>query len=165
MIADVENGRKSPTLRTLYMLARGLACSVSDLLGFVPAERITVTRSGEYQLFQDPAGVERRLLSPAMATRGLQVLQFRIPPGATVGMFPPEPPTVLKHVTVVEGRLEIILDTQSWVLEPGDSIAWTADVPHGGRNLSDAWTTLLHVVHYGTTASPRSDGTQTAEQA
>jgi transcriptional regulator with XRE-family HTH domain len=150
MIADVENGKKSPTLRTLYMLATGLGCSVSDLLGLPEANRVSTTRAHEHQVYIEPGtGIERRLLSPALATRGMQLLMFRCPPGAVLGEFPPEPPSVLKHVTVLAGRMVLTIDGVDLELGVGDSVSWIADAPHSGRNTGDTWAEVLHVVHYG----------------
>ena len=162
MVADVENGKKSPTLRTLYLLASGLGCSVSDLLGVPEPARMSLIRADEHQVYVEPGtGIERRLLAPALVPRGMQLLVFRMPPGCALGEFPPDPPTVLKHVTVLSGRLAVMVDGEEHELEPGDSLSWVSDVPHGGRNIGDTWVEVLHVVHYGV----RAEGMGTAAAA
>ncbi len=157
MVADVENGKKSPTLRTLYLLAKGLECSVSELLGVAAPARMSVLRAADQQVYVDPAsGVERRLLSPALVARGMQLLMFRIPPGAVLGEYPPDSPTVLKHVTVVRGRIVVRVGEEEYELAAGDSLSWVSDVAHAGWNPGDEWAEVLHMMSYGSQGGLRS---------
>jgi len=147
MICDIEGGRKNPTLKVVSQLAYGLQCTISELLGLpVSAPRVTLHRASERQVMRDmDSGLERSLLSPAMVQRGIQIVQYRLPAGATGGDFPPERPGVVEHITVLSGRLEVAIGDETVRLAEGDSVTFTADVTHSFTNPGDEETLALLV--------------------
>ena len=149
MISEIELGRKNPTIRLAYDLAHALETTIAALLD-APAhhQSAEVQQEAHRQVLVDPSsGVERHLLSPALVSRGVHVLLYKVPANAPLSDFPPEPPGVCKHVTVLSGRVEGSIADRSISLGPGDSITFHADVPHGGRNVADEPALLLIVVH------------------
>lgn len=147
MISEIELGRKNPTIRVVYDLARALNTTIADLLDSPASPAVEVIGEGDRQVLVDPeSGVERHLLSPALVSRGVHVLLYRIPAGADLGDFPPEPVGVLKHVTLLNGLIEGRVGGEAVTLRAGDSITFPADTEHGGRNPGDAPAEVLIVV-------------------
>lgn len=137
MLSDVERNVKNPTIRVVCQIAKGLSCTVSQLLGEETegSKGIVVTRKNEQQVLIDPrSSVERHLLSPALLYRGLEILRYVIPPGQSTGSFPAHQAGVIEHITVVQGRLQCNLGVQEVLLEPGDSVSFNADVAHNFCN-------------------------------
>ena len=131
MLSEVERDRKSPTIRVVCLIAEGLGCSVSDLIGQEPVARFELRRTADRRPLVDPrSGVERHLLSPAMSKRGIEVVWYVIPRGQTTGSFPPHQPGVVEHVTVVAGTVEARLGSEAHLLDVGDSVTYRADVDH-----------------------------------
>lgn len=155
MISEIELGRKNPTLRVAYDLALALGTTIAELLDApTGANGVEVLSEGDRQVLVDPeSGVERHLLAPAMIIKGVHVLLYRVPGGADLGQFPPEPPGVLKHVTLLSGRVEGRVGCRTVELGPGDSITFPGDMAHGGRNLSPDVAEILMVVHDRRSAS------------
>lgn len=156
MISEIELGRKNPTIRLTYDLAHALETTIAALLDAPPhANAPNLVREPDRQVLVDPSsGVERHLLSPALVSRGVHVLLYTVPPGAALADFPPEPPGVCKHVTVLSGEVEGVVGGQAVRLRAGDSITFHADVSHGGSNVSDEEARLLMVVHDPRSATP-----------
>ncbi len=148
MISEIELGRKNPSIRVVYQLAAALDTTIAELLDVPVAEEgAEIVLRAERQVLLDPeSGVERHLLSPALVARGVHVLLYRIPPGADLGQLPPEPPGVLKHVTVLSGTIEGRVGGREVRLDTGDSITIGAHAPHGGRNVGADLAELLIVV-------------------
>lgn len=147
MLCDIEAGKKNPTIRVVNQIARGLECGISDLLDLPPANRCEVTRVADRRvLLERDSGVERHLLAPPLVGRGIQVLMYVIPPGATTERFAPEPAGVIEHVTVVRGRVLALIGEEAYELETGDSMTYTADVPHGTTNPGDEPAEVLLVI-------------------
>jgi len=147
MLSDIEGGRKSPTIRTVFQIASGLACTISELLDLPPAVQVERQAAGERQVLTDAeTGVERHLLSPLLVRRGIQVLLYRLPPGASTGAFPPDRPGAIEHVTALSGRLIVRLDETTYPLKEGDSMTHPADTNTEIQNASEGWAELLMVV-------------------
>ena len=122
MISGVERGDRSPTVRVLCQIAAGLECSVSSLIdaGSVPGARIV--RANERSRFVDgETGAIRELLSPGLLDRGFELLRYEIPPGKTVGPFPPAAMDTMEHITLMSGRVDCTVDGEMHALRAGDS--------------------------------------------
>jgi transcriptional regulator with XRE-family HTH domain len=132
MLSDIEREAKSPTVRTMTQIASGLGCTVSELLGEPapqPGQDAQVLRKSQRQILVEPqSGVERHLLSPSLMRRGIELNWLVVPPGESTGVFPPQPPGTIEHITVVRGTLRCRLGTNEVVLEEGDSLTFPADV-------------------------------------
>ena len=138
MLSEIESGKKCPTIRVVQQIAVGLDCQISELLDLPPAVRHETVRKGAGKVLLDPeTGVTRELLSPSLVRRGVQVLKWRIPVGASTGEFAPEAPGIMEHVTVFQGRVELVIDGTPIILETGDSFTCAADVTHEARNIGD----------------------------
>lgn len=168
MLSQIESGKKNPTIRVLYQVARGLECTVSELLELPRPQRIDVVRAGDAQTLVDAEnGLERRLLAPSMVARGLQVLRLACGPGCGTGPFPPEAPDVVKHATVIRGRVLVRVGDQQVELGAGDSVTFPADEPHEAVNVGDEPVEVLHIIDYGARGRPApvSRGTHRPESA
>lgn len=147
MLSDIEAGKKSPTIRTVFQIASGLACTISELLDLPPAVPVERQAVSERQVLTDAeTGVERHLLSPTLVRRGIQVLLFRLPPRATTGSFPPDRPGAIEHLTALKGRFIVRLDETAYPLEEGDSMTHPADMTTELQNVCDGWSEALLVV-------------------
>lgn len=138
MLSEIESGKKCPTIRVVQQIAVGLGCQISELLDLPPAVRHETVRRGQGRVLLDPeSGVTRELLSPSLVRRGVQVLRWTIPVGASTGEFAPEATGIMEHVTVLRGRVELVMDGTPITLETGDSFTCAADVTHEARNIGD----------------------------
>ena len=64
MLSAVERGRKVPTVLVLDRIATALDTSIARLLGEERVARVLVLRAATQDVVRDPAGWERRILSP-----------------------------------------------------------------------------------------------------
>ena len=149
MISEVERSVKNPTVKLAYQIALALGCSLTDLLEDGAAEAPEVVRAGDRRTLVDPeTGVERHGLSPAMLRRGLELVWYSLPPGASAGEMTANRRGIVEHVVVVQGALTIRLGGQPTRLAKGDGIAYrpqtTVEYRNAGRTpcafilLSDA---------------------------
>lgn len=147
MLSEIESGKKCPTIRVVHQVAVGLGCLISELLDLPMAMRHEIVKKGQGKTLVDPeTGVRRELISPSLVRRGVQVLRWTIPAGGTTGEFTPEPPGVAEQVTVLRGRLEVVLNGERFVLEEGDALTCAADVTHEARNIGGAEAEFILLV-------------------
>ena len=79
MVSDVERGLKTPTVLVLDRLATALGTSIARLLDEPVGDALVVLRSERQRVVRDPAGWQRRILSPVL-------------PGVDAGEFSPHQP-------------------------------------------------------------------------
>ncbi|MDT9591824.1 helix-turn-helix domain-containing protein [Nocardioides zeae] len=117
-LSELEQGRRNPTLATLYALAGPLGVPLVALVGEAPG-----TTSGDGALSARLLHVDHA----AAATTEVYWIELvadarRDSPAHAAG--------VREHVHVVRGELGVTVDGRTSVLRPGDSLAWAADLPH-----------------------------------
>ncbi|MBI5132048.1 MAG: cupin domain-containing protein [Rhodopseudomonas palustris] len=136
MLSKVENGRATPSLRTVQRLCDVLGITVGQLFGRA-SERRTVSRAGERPILSmhplRPAneGVQMEQLVPADPGSLLEGSIHVIAPGAKMDL--------VSHVGeevayVIEGTLEITIGAERSVVSAGDSYYFRSELPHGYRN-------------------------------
>ncbi len=138
MLSDVERGAKAPTVLVLARIATGLGSSVARLLGEERAARVVVLRRDQQDVALDPAGWERRILSPVLPGVEFELMRTTIPPGVDAGAFSPHAPGSREYVAVERGALTLTLDGVSHELAAGDSVYYAADCWHAFANTGRA---------------------------
>ncbi len=137
MLSEVERGGKVPTVLLLDRIATGLGTSIARLLGDEEPTRVIVRRHAEQDAVRDPAGWERRILSPVLPGVEFELMRTRIPPGVDAGAFSPHAPGSREYLAVEAGHLRLTIDGVAYVLHAGDSIYYAGDCVHAFANPGD----------------------------
>lgn len=137
MLSAVERGGKVPTVLVLDRIATGLGTSIARLLGEEAAARVVLLRRDQQDVARDPAGWERRILSPVLPGVEFELMRTTIPPGVDAGAFSPHAPGSREYVAVERGTLRLTVTGTPYTLEAGDSIYYAGDVVHAFANPSD----------------------------
>ncbi|MFG1498455.1 XRE family transcriptional regulator [Saccharospirillum sp. HFRX-1] len=139
MLGQIERGESSPTLNTLWKLARGYELSFSQLM----APLTTPAYSGDARLEPADSGIRVRPLIPFDAQLRSELLELELAPGCLRESEAHES-GVVEHVIVIGGWLSIFSDGDWHRLGPGDVWRFNADQPHGYRNDSTEQPAWLH---------------------
>jgi transcriptional regulator with XRE-family HTH domain len=134
-VSQVENGRTSPSLATLYDLARSLETSVAYLV--VEEDQVPYVVRREDRPNMTLAGnVSRVEVMSAQPRRNLELLSVELPPNQMMN-----DKRTFHHgeevVLCVEGRISITCGDHVVMLEAGDSCHFDGRVPHAIENVSD----------------------------
>lgn len=137
LLSQIENGKITPSVDTLYGLARALGTPIAAFFGGdSAAPRDTrpawVVRRAERRAIQLEHGVTWENLLPTEEA-GLRFMKIRYRPGATSGDH------LLRHpgrdlFLVLAGELTFRVGFSEHVLRAGDSIGFTDFQPHQLRN-------------------------------
>lgn len=137
LLSQVENGKVTPSVDTLYQLADALGIQVAAFFGAdAPSERegaaARVVRAGRRQRIQLDHGVTWENLLPEEEP-GLRFMEIRYPPGVHSGSH------LLRHpgrdlFVVLEGELVFRVGFEEHRLGAGDSISFGEFQPHQVRN-------------------------------
>lgn len=134
MLSAVERGQKVPTVLVLDRIATGLGTSIARLVGEESRSRVVVLHHRDQDLVKDPAGWQRRILSPVLPGVEFEFMRTTIDPGVDAGDFNPHAPGSREYVAVERGTLRLTIDGTPYLLSAGDSIYYDGDCRHGFSN-------------------------------
>lgn len=134
MVYEIERGRKAPTVLVFDRIARGLGSSIARLVAGERQGRVVRLARAEQAVVRDPAGWERRILSPALPGVEFEFMRTTLGPGVDAGTFDPHPPGSREYVVVESGELELTIDGTVCRLRRGDAIFYEGDCDHGFCN-------------------------------
>ncbi len=139
-LSQIERGLSSPSLRVLATLADVLGVGIAALFGaretagtapdpIVTRER----RRAKLNLWR--TGISKQLLSPAGSDGRLNLFLVHMEPGGNTG------DELYTHDgeeagLVIEGRMKLTVDAESWTLKQGDSFRFASRRPHRFSNPS-----------------------------
>jgi transcriptional regulator with XRE-family HTH domain len=144
-ISMIENGRISPSVATLQQLAFALDVSIADFFDAgAPKNKIVYQKVGQRSQIAFAYGTLADL-GTGMDKRSAQSFLVVLEPHAESG------PTPIVHtgrefVFCLEGRLAYIIEDQTFLLEPGDSLLFEAHLPHRWLNVGETPTRSLLVL-------------------
>lgn len=127
-VESIEDGRWTPTLRVLGCLASGLDVALAELCTDTkPGPAAEVTRGSEVAA-TEAEGMSVQVLTPRSVAPGLYAARYRIAAG-TEGVRP------AWHdghdwLYVLAGRLTVQFDQEAMTLAAGDSVSFSARLPH-----------------------------------
>ena len=136
MLSAVERGDKAPSVLILDQIATGLATSIARLLAPEQHGRVLLLRAAEQDRAVDPAGWERRILSPVLPQVEFEFMRTTLGPGVNAGAFLPHNAGSREYVAVERGTLRLTLDGEVYLLKKGDSIYFAGDCLHEFENPS-----------------------------
>ena len=134
MISAIERGAKAASVLVIDKIATGLETSLARLLAAEVEARVHVLRSSEQSVARDPAGWERRILSPVLPGIEFEFMRTTLKPRVDAGTFLPHAQGSREYVAVEKGTLDLILDGALYRLRAGDSIYYDGDCLHGFAN-------------------------------
>jgi transcriptional regulator with XRE-family HTH domain len=141
----IENGKSSPSVSTLQQLAAALG---------VPITEFFVTEVGDKKVvYQKDSKRPRALfehgvmedLGAGMTRFGAEPLIVTLEAKADSGKDPIVH-TGREFVYCLDGRVAYTVDTETYVLEPGDSLLFEAYLPHRWKNLDAEPSRVLLVL-------------------
>ena len=153
MVSKIENGQVSTSLETLSKIVQALGVSLAHLF------RHYNMPSGGAQLVKNGAGMEvvrrgtRRghtyhLLAYDQGSRKA-FEPFLITMDDASEVFPTFEHPGTEFIYMLKGRIEYRHGQQTYVLEPGDSLTFRGDIPHGPERLIELPIRFLSTIIYG----------------
>jgi transcriptional regulator with XRE-family HTH domain len=141
----IENGKTSPSVSTLQQLAQGLGVPITEFFQTVESDKTVVhQQNGQRPRAAFTHGVMEDL-GAGMSRFGAEPLIVTLEAGADSGANPIVH-TGREFVYCLEGRVTYSVDTESYTLEPGDSLFFEAYLPHRWKNVDEKPSRVLLVL-------------------
>ena len=144
-ISQLERDLLSPSVNSLQKISRALGIQIG---GFFEGQGNTgrVVRAAERPRLIYPNRNEEEYLLTPVRSKKLQVLYYRLKPGATSGDTPYSHDSDEECGVVLRGSLEVSVNGEVYILNSGDAITFDSHLPHTWRNVSDEECEALWVV-------------------
>jgi len=153
MLSKIENGQVSTSLDTLNRIAAALGVSLAHLFRYynVPAGTAQLVRGGEamevvrrgtrrghtYHLLAYDQG-PKKIFEP-----------FLITMDDASEVYPAFEHPGTEFIYMLKGRLQYRHGNETYLLNPGDSLTFRGEVPHGPDKLIKTPITFLSIIIYG----------------
>lgn len=153
MLSKIENGNTSPSLTTLQTLANALSVPLTSFFHRFEQSREAVhTKAGtgvETERAGTRANHQYNLLGHIGAnSSGVIVEPYLITLTAISDIFPTFQHSGIETIYMLEGVVDYRHGDRSFRLEPGDTLFFDADAPHGPENLITLPARYLSIISY-----------------
>ena len=153
MLSKIENGQVSCSLETLNKIAGALGVSLSHLFRYynVPAGDAQHVRNGT-GMEVVRRGTKRGHTYHLLAyDQGPQKLfePFLVTMDDASEVYPAFEHPGTEFIYVLKGRIQYRHGSELYMLNPGDSLSFRGDVPHGPEKLIKTPIVLLSIIIYG----------------
>lgn len=147
MLGQIERGKSSPTVNTLWKISTGLKVPLSAFLKQEAAE-YEIADGTENGLIQESGGKMRAW--PVFAfdpVRSVEIFRIEFDPGC-VHDSQKHLDGVEEYVLVEQGSLDLVLGGHTVSLRTGEAIRFRADVPHSYRNPYESLCKVINLIFY-----------------
>lgn len=153
MLSKIENGVISPSLNTLQALANALRVPLVQLFsGFEEprgAMHVKAGQGAEIERAGTRAGHQYNLLGHIGSNNsGVVVEPYLITLDSDSDRFPAFQHEGIELIYMLEGVLDYRHGDQLYLLEPGDSLLFDSDAPHGPEGLVELPARYLSIITY-----------------
>lgn len=144
-LSMIERGKTSPSVSTLYKIAEALNVPITAFFRQEPPRREVVFRKADDRnKVAFPRGLWEGLGGESFIG-GVEPFLLTLESGANSGRF------AMAHtghelVVCLAGQLEYEVETERFMLEPGDSLLFAANLHHRWRNASKSPTRAIVVL-------------------
>lgn len=153
MLSKIENGITSPSLTTLQTLANALSVPLTSFFrGFEENRDVVHVKAGEAVEMERAgtrAGHQYNLLGHIGSNAsGVMVEPYMITLNEQSDVFPTFQHTGIELLYMLEGEIEYRHGDQLFLMQPGDSLFFDADAPHGPEKLNVLPARYLSIISY-----------------
>lgn len=153
MLSKIENGHTCPSLTTLQTLAHALSVPLTAFFrGFEEKREAIFTKAGkgvEIEREGTRAGHQYNLLGHIGAnSSGVIVEPYLISLTSESDTFKTFQHSGIEMIYMLEGKVDYLHGNSIYPLEPGDTLFFDADAPHGPDRLVELPARYLSVICY-----------------
>lgn len=141
----IENGKVSPSVSTLQRVALTLGVPIAAFFETQPQDEEIVYLRAHRRLQVVFAHGLLEDLGAGMAERTIEPFLITLDPHADSGPSPVVH-TGQEFVYCLKGQIEYLVEDRAYVLEPGDSLLFDANLPHGWLNRRPEASQALMVI-------------------
>jgi transcriptional regulator with XRE-family HTH domain len=149
MLGQIEREESSPTIATLWKIASGFKTSFSSFIDDTNINRNEpIYRAGQVrQLHPTDEKIHVMSLFPFDSELKFEIFLIELLSGCE-HLSPPHKNGVIEHVIVVDGKMEVLVNSAWQSLSKGEGLRFNANQSHGYRNTTSKTACFHNVIHY-----------------
>ncbi len=147
MLRQIETGRSSPTIATIWKIANGLRVSFTALLRKQTIQAEVRSFRGEKPLTAESEHYRLFPLVPFEPQQSFETYYVEIDPG-TVFHGEPHEGNVFEYVFVTNGRLQISVDGKKFEVNESEFLKFQANGSHSYKNIGKKTATAIMQISY-----------------
>ncbi len=153
MLSKIENGNTSPSLTTLQTLANALSVPLTAFFrGYEENREASLVKAGEgieIEREGTRAGHQYNLLGHIGSnSSGVIVEPYLLTLSTESDLFKTFQHSGIEMIYMLEGKLDYLHGNTVYPLEPGDTLFFDADAPHGPERLVELPIRYLSIICY-----------------
>lgn len=149
MLGQIERGESSPTISTLWKIAKGLQIPFSSF--FEKYDREVKNANNSLAFSSDIYSIAEKIrvttVFPYEDKTRCEIFLLELQPGCNHLSKPHQQGTV-EYVIGIDGEIEVLIDNIWHIVSRGTGIRLNADEPHGYRNSTSHWGSFYNIIHY-----------------
>ncbi|MHA6805887.1 helix-turn-helix domain-containing protein [Salinifilum ghardaiensis] len=146
-LVGLEKAEGNPNLATLVRLADTLGISVSALMQGPAEDRVRVVTTDEVApLWSGARGGQARLVLTTSGAAPTELWRWQLEPGEEYPSHPHQA-GVVETVSVIAGRMTLLVDGTEYAVEAGQTATFDGDAPHAYRGAGAGTCHLIMTVH------------------
>ena len=147
MLRQIETGKSSPTIATIWKIANGLKVSFTSLLRKAAVEAKVKSFKGEKPLTAESEHYRLFPLIPFEPEQSFETYYIEIDPG-TVFSGEPHEGNVYEYVFALKGQLEISVDGKSFKINENEFLQFQANCPHEYKCVGKKMASAMMQISY-----------------
>lgn len=146
-LAQMEKGESNPTVSTIWKIANGLKISFSSLLQSSKSTSKKISPSEIPFLTEDDGRYRVFSIIPYDPKRGWEFYRIELDPQCSYESIP-HMEGVEESLTIVDGEMNIMLETETVHLQKGDTLVFAGNQTHQYVNICDTMSVIHMIIHY-----------------
>ncbi len=147
MLRQIETGKSSPTIATIWKISNGLRVSFTTLLRKPVIEAEVKSFYGEKPLTAESEHYRLFLLIPFEPQQSFETYYIEIDPG-TVFSGEPHKGNVYEYVFVFKGKLQITVEGKKFEINESEFLRFQANCPHEYKCIGKKMASAIMQISY-----------------
>ncbi len=147
MLRQIENGKSSPTISTIWKIANGLRVSFTALLRKPAVEVEVKSFTAEKPLEEKDGHYRLYPIIPFDPERAFETYYVEIDP-ETVFYGEPHEGNVYEYIFVKNGRIQVTIEGKTMTVEEDQFLQFQANYPHEYKNIGTETAKLIMQISY-----------------
>lgn len=143
-LSQIERGLAESSITTLREIAKALDVPMLYFLDDHNKHNTVVRKEERKTLKFAKSHITVDLLSPGL-NHQMEMIEASLEPGAST-CEPPLPHQGEECTVVIKGKMKIQVGEESYILEEGDSVYYTASIPHKITNIGDGEMVFISAI-------------------
>jgi len=147
MLGQIERGKSNPTVSTLWKIATGLKVSFSLFIDENQDDLKVIDKNDISPIIEDNNRMKLYPIFPFDSNKGFEIFTIELEPDCN-HISTPHNDGVEEYIIVTEGKIEMDINGEKFILQKDNSIRFMANKPHSYKNINNNKSVFQNIILY-----------------